>query len=326
MRIAYIYAGEKPHPRRALCAKSVDADFHKIPIKDYSSPLAFPQGLMNSLVLALRLRNKPYDALLVDSSIGLECAYLAKKFGFKGKVIFYVAEPYFYNLHNMNIHRRRFYLEIAKSVDAYLAVSEMVKKEIQRYSKRPVYIAPSFSWRPLPKERAKQGFRPARFLYVANYRIEKGHKNLIEAWKNVYEKFPGSELVLIGKGTESIKNVPGIKSIGESDPGPYFKSCQFYIHPATYDPAPVSLIEAMQNGLIPITTTGVGNADLVDQIEKRLVMHKLDADSIERSISFVLSQKESTLRSWSKNARSIASKYDSKYGIDAFKRAMKHAI
>ncbi|MBI2564748.1 glycosyltransferase family 4 protein [Candidatus Woesearchaeota archaeon] len=318
MKIAYIFWGAKPHPRRELCAKEINADFFKIPLMKFHpfSSLAY------SFVISLKLlfKNK-YDVVLVDSGVALQSSFFVKLFSRKTKVIFYVLEPFFYNINKINPLIRMYYSLLIKNVDGYLTVSEMIKKEIKFYDNKPIKITMPFIWRNFDEFLKIKPNRNENFIYIKNLRKETNHQLLIDVFTEFLKKHPGSHLFIIGKGTKenistSNKN---IHVLGQVDPAEYLRKARFYIHPAFFDPGPISLLEAMLAGLVPLVTTGVGNHKIVEEIDNKLVINKINKETVLELMKYLINLDQQKFKNYSEKARRIAKRFSKEKGVDDFK-------
>jgi glycosyltransferase involved in cell wall biosynthesis len=103
----------------------------------------------------------------------------------------------------------------------------------------------------------------------------------------MFNLLPECSLTIIGKNTKQLKKyahknitiLDYVENIAE-----YWKQATFYVHLPKYEAGPITLLEAMIVGLIPITNTNAGHADSVKRISKDLVLNPADTKATARQI------------------------------------------
>lgn len=318
MKVAYVFWGDKPHPRRKLCAKSINADFFKIPNLKFHPFSTIIYAILTSIKILTKRR---YDCVLVDSGVTLQTAFFVKLFSKRTKIIFYVVEPFFYNFDKINYLSRQYYYFLTKCVDGYLTVSEMIKNEIKIYDDKPTRITMPFIWRDPHEFLNTNSKRNNNFIYIKNFRNETNHQLLIDAFSEFSKKISDSELFIIGKGTKEklITKNDKIHILDNTDSTKYLNKASFYIHPAFFDPAPISLLEAMIAGLIPTTTIGVGNYKCVEEIDKKLVVQDITKESIIKAMIYLTKLSPNKFKEYSEKSMKIAKRFNKEDGIQDFK-------
>ncbi len=120
-----------------------------------------------------------------------------------------------------------------------------------------------------------------KILHIGRFMEQKNHAGLIDAFKLFHDKFPKSELQLIGDGPlreeidikvrdyrlESCVTFMGL----QKDVYNYLHDADIFVLPSLYEGMPMTLIEAMGTGL-PIIATCVGGVpDMLDNVSALLV-------------------------------------------------------
>ncbi|MFW9878416.1 MAG: glycosyltransferase family 4 protein [Candidatus Thorarchaeota archaeon] len=115
-------------------------------------------------------------------------------------------------------------------------------------------------------------------------------------------------------------NVRKFSLLGFRDPRPFLKFGQIYLHPAKYDPFPVSVLEAMTFGLIPIVSKKTGTKEVVRKIDTKLIVDA-NPDSIVNALEYVFNLSDEKRFSYGLKAAKYARDFSRKYSISAFRNA-----
>lgn len=162
-----------------------------------------------------------------------------------------------------------------------VAISPNIKKSIAEYYNLNFQRIPMiYNGINLCLENIKENYHIGEqltIIHVGNFKKEKNHSMIIDAFKIINDKIPNSILQLIGQGglEISIKNKVvdlnlsnNVKFMGlQNDVFRYLKQADIFILPSIWEGMPISLIEAMSVGL-PIVVTKVGG--IVDMITNDL--------------------------------------------------------
>ena len=120
-----------------------------------------------------------------------------------------------------------------------------------------------------------------KIIHVGRFQDVKNHKGLIEAFKIFNQKYPNSELHLIGEGEnkKQIEELVFAKKISnsvifhglQSNVHQFLSIMDVFVLPSVYEGIPMTLIEAMGTGM-PIVATAVGGVpDMLDENSAQLV-------------------------------------------------------
>jgi L-malate glycosyltransferase len=153
-----------------------------------------------------------------------------------------------------------------KRFDHVVACSDAVRDfllESYRYPlERVSCIRNGWSGTPL---KLRQAPRPT-VVCTANFRAQKGHPVLIEAFAAVAERMPGARLVLLGDGPERPAARELVERLGlggrvelpgpQADVWPWLAKAQVFALASLYEPLGIAVLEAMAAGL-PVVASGV---------------------------------------------------------------------
>lgn len=249
-------------------------------------------------------------------------AFLRKKF-----ILIVCSNDRFFHFLSFPIFQRLLHKWISRYIDGVIAVSDMVKGYVQKNTSLPVKVVNTFL-----KDNSYLKIQPNlsshNIVSIGTDYPGKGNDILIRIDKQLRENsFEGHVFVLGEK-----KNIPQfIKKyaepqsrfhfVGYVDPKSYLASSCFYVHPARFDAAPASVLEAMAAGLIPLVSETTGIKDLVENVSPKLVV-KNDPRSFYLKISDLMSKEKHELKRLSEKAKEIASAYT----FDKIEKDFKEAL
>lgn len=130
-----------------------------------------------------------------------------------------------------------------------------------------------------------------KILHIGRFSEQKNHMGLLAAFAEFHDKYPKSELWLIGDG-EKKKDIEGyvmenglsssVRLLGlQADVYPYLNSADIFTLPSNYEGIPMTLIEAMGSAL-PIVATRVGGVpDMLG--EGDAILTNVDENEITRA-------------------------------------------
>ena len=107
------------------------------------------------------------------------------------------------------------------------------------------------------------------FIHVARSHPAKNHKRLFHAFEQLQQEGVKFQLMVIGSGYENnwlplFKDNPQIHILGErNNVAAYLVLADFFVLTSDYEGLPLSLLEAMSLGVIPICTPAGGIADVI---------------------------------------------------------------
>lgn len=275
-KIAFIY--HTPHHSHAGFAKSINADFI------YYNPYNLPTFLTPIYLILGYDKIKNYNILFLESGSCLPLASSLKIRNKNLKIIMLVMDPI---VHNLFFIKKKFLLFLIKKyVDGIIAVSNYIKKlVIKNGIKCPIRVAYPYAYKIY--RNCKPRLENKNILFIGHARKTKGYMKLLEAFKLLKKRDSEWNLYLVGDCYKHIKerfdglHVEGrVKNLEK-----YFNICSLYVHPADFDPCPVSVWEAMSAGLIPILTKNVGNSEVLEENGlKELIIENNDPVNIANKI------------------------------------------
>ena len=289
-----------PHYSHAELAKAVNAYFFPAP-KLVSGPKSLAKKLIGiaSILYSVFTIPKGYEVYLCEGTYIFPA--LAKKIGLikrESLIIDILASPLVYYLNTGVVDglEKKFALDMLKYVDGFICIGKMEEELIKNLipSARTMITYP-FPKPELRKELLKQSHKTPDFdsnkilMIGRGDAYYKGIDILSAAFKIVKEKFPNSELDIVGeaKWLKSYgDNGIGIKILGFiKDITGIMKSSSLYVHLGRGDAFPVSSMEAMLAGLPTIVSNETGTKEVVKKVNKNLIV-PLNANEVAKKIEW----------------------------------------
>lgn len=158
-----------------------------------------------------------------------------------------------------------------------------------------------------------------RLVYAARYAPYKNHIFLVDVVKHLVRLNKPVSLVLLGDGSEKTKVERRVKELAleenikilgnVANVEDYLGDANIYVHPATYEPFGLVIIEAMAVGLPAICLDGKGNRDLIENGKNGYMLMEENAVAFaEKIIEFV--EKPNAYRDMSNYAVDYAKQFD----------------
>ena len=128
------------------------------------------------------------------------------------------------------------------------------------------------------------------FIHVARFHPVKNQELLFRTFMRLSDEGEHVQLIVIGNGydnTPLIKynEVKGINLLGEKrNVGDYLASSDYFIMSSLMEGLPISLLEAMSMGLIPVSTPAGGVCDVVRNGENGYLSGSHDADAYYKTV------------------------------------------
>ena len=274
-----------PHYSHAELAKAINADFFPAP-KLVSGPKNLAKKMIGiaSILHSIFVIPKGYEVYLCEGTYIFPA--FAKKIGLIKKeslIINILASPLIYYLTTgiVNGLEKKFALNLLKYVDGFICIGKMEEELI----KKLIPDAKTMVTYPFPMPGLKR-----KFLKQSNIAPDldahkilmigkgdayyKGVDVLFSAFKIVKQKFPDSELNIVGKmkGLKLYEDDREIKVLGfVKDIISIMKSSSLYVHLGRGDAFPVSSMEAMLAGLPTIVSNETGTKEIVKKVSKKLI-------------------------------------------------------
>ena len=329
-----------PHYSHAELAKAINADFFPAP-KLVSGPKNIAQKMigMVSILHSVFVIPKGYKVYLCEGTYIFPA--LAKKIGLIKKeslIIDILASPMVYYLNTGVIDglEKKFALDLLKYVNGFICIGKMEEKLIKNLipNARTMITYP-FPRPELRTKLLKQSHRTPNFDSHKILMIGKGNAYykgidiLSAAFKIVKEKFPNSELEIVGEAK-------WLKSYGDNDRNikilgfvkdiiSIMKSSSLYVHLGRGDAFPVSSMEAMLAGLPTIVSNETGTKEIVKEVSKNLIV-PLNVNEVAKRIEWYFRLKKDEKNKLSKGLYKSVKSLDKKNIIHKFKKDYKKFI
>lgn len=197
---------------------------------------------------------------------------------------------------------------VLRNADAVIALSDHMKKEMQRFSLREISIIPNgidlegFDVPSRDQARLKLEINQADkvVLHVSTLGSVKGVTYLIEAMAHLIQTEPKARLILVGDGPERAKLellvsdlhlsefVTFAGRIQNNEVPIYMAASNVFVLPSLSEGIPIVILEAMAAGL-PIVATNVGGIpSLVEEGKNGFLIDPQNAEQIANKVSLVL--------------------------------------
>lgn len=154
------------------------------------------------------------------------------------------------------------------------------------------------------------------FIHVARCNPLKNQQRLFTIFEKLQQDHFDFLLLCIGRGYEknySPKYIDNkqIKILGEKkNVGDYLAVSDYFILSSNYEGLPLSLLEAMSMGVIPISTPAGGVKDVIIDGENGYLCDEISDDSLYKKVKQILTHKETI------NRNSIIKNYHDNYSMD----------
>lgn len=145
------------------------------------------------------------------------------------------------------------------------------------------------------------GVKRPVFINVARCSPQKNHELLFSVFERLSAEGNDAQLLVLGSGheanAEKYRNHPNIHIIGERrNIGDYLACADFFILSSVYEGLPLTLLEAMSMGVIPVCTPAGGIKDVIRDGENGFISDDFTADAFYKSIKHALDNKDNICR------------------------------
>ena len=150
------------------------------------------------------------------------------------------------------------------------------------------------------------------FIHVARYAEQKNQKLLFDAFTKLHNSGKEFLLVVIGSGYENslymhLNETGFVKILGaKQNVGDYLACADYFVLSSTWEGLPLSLLEAMSMGCVPISTPAGGVVDVIRDGENGLLCPTFETDEFSNTIAKVFDKdfainKEQIIKDYEEN-------------------------
>jgi glycosyltransferase involved in cell wall biosynthesis len=335
-RVAMLY--QDPHPAHRGFAEAIGADlvdYHRLPVGSLSDTII--EDIINGL------RYPQYDAYIVEGSRPLYGA-LTHRLTRGGKLIYLCADHGLYQLGSDYFEGDSALKSLIgkfgkpavralaqRRIDGVVAVSEFAAEFTRPIvgPDTPITIAHPYI-QPEPYaalDAVKPDLSSTVAVTVGRACRYKGVDMLVQAWPAVREEFPEAELHVVGSGhPKAYAEVPGVHPRGYVEElADAFEPASLFVQPSRVDTFPVSTLEAMRAGLVPLVTNTAGTRSEASAIHSELVV-QANPESIADGVRGYFRRKLNERETLSAEARNRAKRFDPDSRKAAFREAFRDVL
>jgi len=325
-----------PHYLHAAFAQSIGADFLS---SDFvtnwtkSKRIQIHKKILGVLAPSFLLP-KDYDIYLCEGSFILPV--IAKRLRLqsqRGKIVNFIADPLVYYLHTGVITgaKKRVLLNLLRSVDGFVCVSEMEKKLLHEFVDKPAIVVDPFVPDKLYNEyvRISPNLSSKEIVFVARGPdwLYKGVDLLVEGFSLAKKEIGDLKLNVVGKW-EPKKNwlVDGVEFVGQQKSlVPWFKRSSLYVHIGRGEAFGISVLEAMLSGLPAVVSNWTGAKTVVGKLGKNF-LSDIRAEDVAEKIAKYYDLSLAKRKALSKKSRSLALEYRREDKVELFKERFKNLV
>lgn len=162
----------------------------------------------------------------------------------------------------------------------------------------------------------KHGEEVPVFIHIARYSKEKNQKLLFDTFERLHNNGKKFLLIVIGAGYDDspymhLNNTDYIKILGpKQNVGDYLACADYFVLSSTYEGLPLSLLEAMSMGCIPISTPAGGVVDVIRDGKNGIMSATFEESDFYNTVSRVFD------KDFSINRADIIKDYKTNYTMD----------
>ena len=153
------------------------------------------------------------------------------------------------------------------------------------------------------------------FIHIARYHPVKNQQLLFNVFNSLYDYQKDFQLIIIGSGFEKcnfIPQKPYIHILGErNNIGDYLYCSDYFVLTSLIEGLPLSLLEAMSMGVIPITTPAGGIKDVIHNKKNGFISLSFTEKDFLKTI------KEAMAYSYLIKKSDIKKEYTEKYSMES---------
>lgn len=154
------------------------------------------------------------------------------------------------------------------------------------------------------------------FVHVARYAPQKNQQMLFDVFTKLIDDGFNIQLIVIGAGYNNetfsiqIKESSRIHILGEkNNVGDYLMNADYFVLTSLYEGLPLTLLEAMSVGCIPICTPVGGIVDVIENFRSGYLSKSIEANDFYYLVKEILNQKNTI------NKKYIITKYNENFSM-----------
>jgi glycosyltransferase involved in cell wall biosynthesis len=296
----------------------------------YKSQITFPKRILTDAVYFVRFLFVPRKSIVVAPWGLFWIPALWNKFAFKNYKIISLTCDTFLSEKTIK-ERKQSILKFLKYVLAkktyeevrcFIYCSQVVKEQLLKFGVPEEKLIFKYQeWNRFDRgfEKIRPNLSSNNFLFVGHHYniMQKRADILVEAYLQLRKEFPDIHLIIVGrdwkqffekKYKENIKKY-GIEFAGGNyDISGFMRKSAFYVHPGEFEGFGLSVLEGMLSGLIPLVSNLTGSKEMVEKLDRKLVV-KLSADDFYTSMKALVKMPLKKRNELSRKARDITRDY-----------------
>lgn len=297
------------HPAHERLAQIISTHRYEFPLRHE----AWPVYLLKLLKRTLQLPD--HDVYFDEGHAGKVLALVFRKAVLRRKFVHIVrSNDMFFDFGSLPRHKRFIIKLMTRYIDGVIAISDMNEKDIRENTNLPVRKVNTFV-----KDDSYLQIHPnlsaRNIVTIGTSYPGKGNDILAEVDRRLREHGYRGETFVLGRKEvvpefirEYSRNQLHFHLTGFVEPKEYLEKGCFYAHPARFDAAACSVMDAMAAGLIPIVSERTGNKELVKKVDPELVLENTP-EKFHHKLTNLVELNESELRILSNRAKEVASAY-----------------
>lgn len=318
MKYAYICPPGGPHPAHELWIETIKAKVFKLNWRGITSLLHYNP-----------------EILIGEGSRATFAACLLKKIFLRNTKVISIMMYLPFDI----LEKKMFpaLLSLLKEVDGMIAVSTMVREEIIENIPLDTKVSTCYPYIDVSVyDDVSREYRTSKGIcFLGNLARNKGADLLPEIFEEVRGEIGNKiSMYIIGKGpyfkelklkAENLSNLHVLGYQPRRMIKEIFSKCEIYLHPARLDTCPVSVLEGMTAGLIPIVTERTGSKAFVEKVSPTLIT-PVDTEEISKKVIDVLGMDPRGRSGLSLKAKQIALGWSAEVASRSFNEAMEELL
>ncbi len=229
--------------------------------------------------------------------------------------------------------RRKTYRQAAAVVVLTHAVAEVLRPLV---AERPIHVIPNGIARPPGEFRSAAAGKDRLIVAMGRLSVEKGFDRLIDAFAPVATQHPDWRLEIAGEGPERARLQQRIeqRKVGSSvrligwvdDPVALLTRAQIFVLPSRYEGFPVSLLEAMAQGLAVVSfDCDSGPREMIRHQQDGLLVEQDDRQQLTQAISRLIDD-PSLRHRLGDAAREVVDRFSSERFAECWNRVLHEVL